>query len=85
MAKGKKQIEDEADKARKKAVDEANKLAAKERAAEEAKLAQAPLNDEEKAFVAKVRPKMNEGRKGAQPSPADILRYSQLIKREGVK
>lgn len=85
MAKSKKQIEDEVDKARKAKVDADNKKTAAKAKADEDKLAKTPLNEEELAFIKEIKPKMNEGRKIAQPSPAEILRYSKLIKRKGVK
>jgi len=84
-AKSKVEIEAEADKARKAQVDATNKKKAKAAAEQEAKNANVPLNDEEKAFIARIAPKMNEGRMVMQPSPAEILRYSQLIKRKDVK
>lgn len=83
--KSKEQLEKEADIARKMAVDEENKAAAAKAKKEEDALANTPLNDEEKAFIAEVAPKMNEGRKLAMPSSADILRYSKLLKRKDVK
>ena len=82
---GKKEIEDKADKARKAKVDAKNKEAATKAKAEEDKLAKTPLTDEERAFIAEIAPKMNEGRKIAQPSPAEIQRYARLIKRKDVK
>ena len=81
---GKKEIEDKADKARKAKVDKANQAAATKAKADEDKLAKTPLNAEELAFIAEIAPKMNEGRKIAQPSSAEILRYSKLIKRKDV-
>lgn len=83
--KSKEQLEHEADVARRVAVDAKNNKDATEKALEEDRLANIPLNDEEKAFIAEIEPKMNEGRKIMRPSPADILRYSQLIKRKDVK
>lgn len=87
MAKGKskKQIEDEADVARRADVDAENKKRIKDEAREEAALAKTPLTAEEKSFIAEIAPKMNEGRKVMRPSSAEILRYSKLIKRQGVK
>ena len=84
-ADSKEEIEAKADKARRAKVDADNKKKAKEAAEKEAKLAKTPLNDEERAFLAKMAPKMNEGRAIMQPSPAQMLRYSQLVKRKGVK
>lgn len=82
---GKKEIEDKADKARKAKVDADNKKRAAIAKAAEEKLAKTPLNAEELAFMARIGPKMNEGRRIAQPSSAEILRYSKLVKRKGVK
>ena len=82
---GKKEIEEKADKARKAKVDKANKEAATKAKADEEKLDKTPLTEEERAFIARIAPKMNEGRKNAQPSSAEILRYSKLIKRKDVK
>ena len=81
--KSKEQIEAEADKARKAKIDVVNKKKAEEVAKKEAELAKMPLNKEENAFIARIRPQMNDGRN--PPAPADILRYSRLIKRKGVK
>lgn len=85
MAKSKDQIETEADKVRKAKADRVNAKAAKEAEAKEVELADVPLNREELAFIARVRPKLNEGRASQQPSPAEITRFSRLIKRENVK
>ena len=82
---GKKEIEEKADKARKAKVDADNKKAADKAKTDEEKSAKTPLNAEELAFIARIAPKMNEGRKIAQPSAAQILRYAKLIKRKGVK
>ena len=82
MAKNKEQLEREADESRKKAVDAKNKRDAKNAAEKEAELAETPLTKKEIAFIARVRPLMNKGHSG--PSPADIVKYSQLIKREKV-
>lgn len=83
--KSKKELENIADKARKAGVDADNKKRAAAAAKKEAEDAGVPLNAEEKAFIARIAPKMNEGRMVMQPSPAEILRYSQLIKRRDVK
>lgn len=83
--KSKQQIEEEADKARKAKVDATNKKRAEDAAEQEAKTACVLLNDEELAFIARIAPMMNKGRMVDQPSPAEILRYSQLKKREGIK
>ena len=85
MAKGQEQLEAEADKARKKRVDAENKKAAKKTEDEQAALADIPLTAKEKEFVAEIRAKMNNGRRIKMPSSAEILRYSQLKKREKVK
>ncbi|KKN73460.1 hypothetical protein LCGC14_0400350 [marine sediment metagenome] len=83
--KSKKQIEEEADQARRAKVDATNKKKAAKAAEGEAALAKVPLNAEEKAFIARIAPKMNEGRAVMQPSSADVLRYSRLMKRKDVK
>ncbi len=82
-AKSKKEIEEEADKARRAKVDATNKKKAEEAENKEAELAKTPLNKEEKDFIARIGPQMNDGRN--PPPPADILRYSKLIKRKNVK
>lgn len=84
-AKGRKQIEDEADKARKAKVDADNKKKAAKQAKKEAAEALEPLTAEESAFLKEMAPKMNEGTAARQPSSAEMLRYSQLIGRKGVK
>ena len=81
----KEELEKKADIARKAKVDADNKKRAEDEAAAEAALANTPLTDEEKAFIARIRPKMNLGRPVDQPSPAEIQRYSRLLKREKVK
>lgn len=81
---GKKEAEDKADKARKAKVDKANTEAAAKAKSEQDKLASTPLTTEERAFITRIAPLMNEGRKIMQPSAADILRYSKLIKRKDV-
>ncbi len=80
----KEELEKKADIARKKKVDADNRKRAEDAARAEAKLANTPLDAEEKAFIARIRPKMNKGRPVDQPSPADITRYSRLIKREKI-
>ena len=79
---GKIDIEVAADKARKAKVDAANAKAASVAAEKEAALADTPLTEEEERFVADVAARMNEGRAVMQPSPAEITRYSQLLKRK---
>ena len=83
--KGKKQIEDEADKARKAKVDADNRKKAAKMVRDETALAKKPLTAEESAFLKEMAPKMNEGTAAMQPSSAEMLRYSQLIGRKGVK
>lgn len=83
--KSKVEIEAAADQARRAKVDAANKKRIKEEADKAAALAKTPLNEEEKAFIARIEPKMKEGRAVMQPSAAEITRYSQLIKRKDVK
>lgn len=82
--KSKEELEKEADIARKKALDEANKKAAEAKAKEVEALANTPLNDEERAFIAKIAPMMNCGRPVDQPSPPEISRYGQLMARRGI-
>ena len=84
-AKGTAQIQSEADIARKKAVDAKNKKAAEKDKADIDSLADTPLTDEELAFCLDIEPKMNKGRKSEKPCSADILRYSKLRGRMGVK
>ncbi|HDZ38204.1 MAG TPA: hypothetical protein ENH62_07960 [Marinobacter sp.] len=81
--KNKEELEREADEKRKDAVDATNAKAAKDAADAEANLAATPLTGDEHAFIARIRPLMNKGMGG--PSPAEITRYSYLIKREKVK
>ncbi len=83
-AKGKEELERLADEARKAEVDATNKKKVAEMAKAEAESADTPLNAEEQAFIARIAPRMNEGRKVLQPSPAEITRYSRLIKRKDV-
>lgn len=83
--KSKKEIEEAADRARRAGVDEQNRKMAAQAKAKEAKLVNVPLTEEERAFIAEIAPRMNEGRQIMQPSSADILRYSRLKKREDVK
>jgi len=85
VEKSKKEAEDIADKARKARADAANKKRIKEAADKQAALAKTPLSDAEKSFIARIAPRMNEGRAIMQPSPAEMLRYSQLIGRKDVK
>ena len=83
--KSKVEIEAAADKARKAKVDRENRNRAKLAEEEKARLANTPLNDEEKAFIAKIAPMMNKGRAVDQPSAAQIGRYGRLLQRKDVK
>ncbi len=83
VAMSKKEAEEAADRARKAKVDADNKAKFASRKAKEAELAGTPLNAEEKAFIAKIAPQMNNGKN--QPAPADIQRYARLLKRKEVK
>ncbi len=80
----KEELEKKADIARKKQVDADNKKRADDAAKAEAELANTPLNAEQIAFIARIRPMMNKGRPVDQPNSADITRYSKLLKREKV-
>lgn len=80
----KEELEKKADIARRARVDADNKKRASDAAKAEEKLAKTPLSSEEKAFIARIRPKMNMGRPIDQPDAADITRYSKLIKREKI-
>jgi hypothetical protein len=84
MAKGKKQIQSEAETARKKAVDAKNEQEAAKDKAKMDSLANTPLTPEELAFCQEIEPKMNNGRRDKRPGPADILRYSKLKGRMNV-
>ena len=84
MAKSKVEIEAAADKARKANVDKENKRRAKLAEEENARLANTPLNKEEKAFIAEIAPKMNKGRSVDQPSAAQIGRYGRLLLRKDI-
>ena len=83
--KSKEELEKEADIARKAAVDAANKASLQAVEDKATELANTPLSAEERAFIARVRPMMNQGRRDLQPSPADITIYSRLLPREHVK
>lgn len=85
FAKGQQQLEAEADKARRKAVDLDNKRSARESEEREKALAKIPLTADERAFVAEIGAKMNNGRRITMPSSADILKYSQLKARMKAK
>ena len=84
MAKSKKQRESEADVARRKTVDAKNAQSATKEKAILDKLADVPLNAEERAFCLDIEPRMNNGRLREMPCSADILRYSKLKGRIGV-
>lgn len=83
--KGKTAAEAAADRARKKAVDTRNEKEIKTQEKAETELADTPLNAKELAFITRIKPMLNYGRAIDQPSPAEILRYSQLIKRKDVE
>ncbi len=83
--KSKEQLEKEADIARRAEVDAANKASLKAAEDKAVELALTPLTPEERAFIERVRPKMNEGRRDLQPSPAEITILSRLLKREHIK
>ncbi len=85
MAKGLKQIEEDAERKRKAGVNAVNKKKAQTEAAKESELANTPLTKLEREYIARIAPRLKEGRNSAQPSPAEILRYSKLIKRKDVK
>lgn len=87
MAKAKSQIEIEAaaDKARKAKVDTENIRRAKLAEEEKERLANTPLNSEEKAFIVEMAPKMTKGRSVDQPTAAQIGRYARLLLRKDVK
>lgn len=82
--KSKQAIDEAADKARKAKVDRANKKKAEAAAKKAAEMSETPLNAEELAFIERTAPKLKEGRAIMQPSPAEMLRYSELIKRKDV-
>ena len=84
MVKSQVQIEAEADKARKKKVDRDNQRRAKMAEDEKERLANTPLNQEEKAFIAEMAPKMSKGRSVDQPNAAQIGRYGRLLLRKDV-
>ena len=84
-AKSKVEIEAAADKARRAKVDAANRKKIKEEADKVEAAAKTPLTEEEKAFIARIKPMMKEGRAARQPSSAEMTRYSQLIARKDVK
>lgn len=76
------ELEKKVDENRKASVDATNAKDAKKADEKQASLADTPLTQGEVDFIARIRPRMNKG--NHQPPPADILRYSQLIKREKV-
>ena len=85
MAKGLEKAEKAADIARKAEVHKANVRREKLLADEEKRLANTPLTAEERAFIAEMMPRMNEGRSIMKPTPAEIGRLARLRKRENVK
>ena len=80
----KEELEHKAEESRKAAVDEGNAKIALQRKEKQDALANTPLTDNERAFIAETKPKLKYGRRDLMPSPADMLRYSQLIQREKV-
>jgi len=84
-AKGNEQLQSEADTARRKVVDTKNKKAAAKDKSEFDALANTPLTNDEIAFCVTIEPKMNKGRRCDMPCSADILRYSKLKGRMGIK
>ena len=85
MAKSKMELETAADKARKAKVDRENQKKAKMANEEMARMADTPLNQEEKDFIAEMAPKMNKARAVDQPNAAQIGRYGRLLLRKDVK
>ena len=83
-AKGIQQLQDEGDKARRKAVDALNKKTEANQKKAAGELVGTPLTDEEQEFVAAIALKMNCGRNVDKPSDAQILRYSKLVGRKDV-
>ncbi len=84
-AKGVTQLQAEAQVARKKAVDAKNTADAAQATSDFDELADTPLTEEESAFCLDILPRMNEGRKIDMPCSADILRFSKLRGRMGIK
>ncbi len=84
MAKGKRELETQAEKARKARVDVDNKKASVKMQGDLKKLADTPLNDEERGFCEKISAKMNAGRKADSPQQHEVLRYSRLRGRMSV-
>ena len=85
MAKSKEQIESDADIARRKSVDAKYKKDAAKEKERLAKLATTPLSNEELAFCLATEARMNKGRRAEMPCPADVMRYSNLKGRMGIK
>ena len=75
------ELERKVDQDRKAGVDATNKKMAENIEDQDAKLAGVPLTAEEKEFMARIKPRMNYGRRGQMPSAADITRYARLVKR----
>ncbi|MCK5609117.1 hypothetical protein KAR91_45000 [Candidatus Pacearchaeota archaeon] len=84
MAKGKAQLQKDADIARRKAVDAKNAADANREKKAAEKLAKTPLTEKEQAFVVKIAAKMNNGRAVDAPSSAEILKYSKLVGRKDI-
>ena len=84
MAKGRAQLQKDADAARKKNVDAKNKADAKQEKAAVDKLAKTPLTDKEQEFVTKIALRMNCGRATEMPRSAEILKYSKLKGRKDI-
>jgi len=78
------ELERKVDENRKAAVDATNAQTAKNMEKMEAELASVPLTDEEMAFMAEIKPRMNQGRRGLMPNAADITRYARLVKRSTI-
>ena len=75
------ELERKVDEDRKKTVDKKNVAKAAKEKAEDDALAGVPLTAQEKAFIARIAPRMNCGRIGSMPSAADITRYARLANR----
>jgi len=85
MAKSQVEKEAAADNTRKAKVDKENIRREKLAEEEKARLANTPLNSEEKKFIAEMAPRMNKGRAVDQPTAAQIGRYARLLLRKDVK
>ena len=78
------ELERKVDENRKAAVDATNAQTAKNMEKLDAELASVPLTDEEMAFMAEIKPRMNHGRRGLMPNASDITRYARLVKRSTI-